>query len=162
MLTPREKSSLPGKKILLRGGSNPRRCIKQDSQPNTLPSSRTESATHYKRVFFRPLSKRTIKYSIRMKKVKLNENRSRTPFPHSFIASLALWLRRPPGDRKISNNGRKRDSNPGSSALEADTLTTRPTKVVCWELTRLTCDVSPWRPLLVEIKENTTKYRRIE
>ena len=25
-------------KILLRGGSNPRRCIKQDSEPNTLPT----------------------------------------------------------------------------------------------------------------------------
>ena len=26
-------------KILLRGGSNPRRCIKQDSEPKTLPTS---------------------------------------------------------------------------------------------------------------------------
>ena len=36
MLTPREKSPLP-EKILLERGSNPRRCIKQDSEPNTLP-----------------------------------------------------------------------------------------------------------------------------
>ena len=28
-----------GKKILLRGGWNPQRCIKQDSQPNTLLTS---------------------------------------------------------------------------------------------------------------------------
>ena len=26
-------------KILLRGGSNPRRCIEQDNEPNTLPTS---------------------------------------------------------------------------------------------------------------------------
>ena len=39
MLTPREKSPLPEKKkIFLRGGSNPRRCITQDSEPNTLPT----------------------------------------------------------------------------------------------------------------------------
>ena len=38
MLTPREKSPL-SEKILLRGGSNPRRCIKQDSEPNTLPTT---------------------------------------------------------------------------------------------------------------------------
>ena len=37
MLIPREKSPLP-KKILLRGGSNPGRCIKQDSKPNILPT----------------------------------------------------------------------------------------------------------------------------
>ena len=36
MLTPREKSSLP-EKNLLRGGSNSRRCVKQDNEPNTLP-----------------------------------------------------------------------------------------------------------------------------
>ena len=28
-----------GKKILLSGGLNPQRCIKQDSEPNTLPTS---------------------------------------------------------------------------------------------------------------------------
>ena len=35
------KGKIPstGKKNLLRGGSNPRRCIKQDSEPNTLPTS---------------------------------------------------------------------------------------------------------------------------
>ena len=34
------KSPLQEKeKILLRGGSNPQRCIKQDSKPNTLPTS---------------------------------------------------------------------------------------------------------------------------
>ena len=38
MLTPREKSHQP-ENILPRGGSNPRRCIKQDSEPNTLPTS---------------------------------------------------------------------------------------------------------------------------
>ena len=38
MLTPREKSPIPKKKFL-RGGSNPRRCIKQDSESNTLPTS---------------------------------------------------------------------------------------------------------------------------
>ena len=32
MLTPKEK-------IILRGGSNPRRCVKQDGEPNTLPTS---------------------------------------------------------------------------------------------------------------------------
>ena len=37
MLTPREKSPLP--KILPGGGWNPRRCIKEDSEPNTLPTS---------------------------------------------------------------------------------------------------------------------------
>ena len=37
MLTPRGKSPTTGK-FLLRG-SNPRRCIKQDSEPNTLPTS---------------------------------------------------------------------------------------------------------------------------
>ena len=37
MLTPREKLPLP-EIILLRGGLNPRRCIKQDSKPNTLPN----------------------------------------------------------------------------------------------------------------------------
>ena len=37
-LRPREKSPLP-KIILPRGGSNPQRCIKQDSEPNTLPTS---------------------------------------------------------------------------------------------------------------------------
>ena len=36
MLTPKEKSSLPEKKNLPRGRSNPQRCIKQDSEPNTL------------------------------------------------------------------------------------------------------------------------------
>ena len=35
----REKSPLPEKKNLLRGESTPRRCIKQDSWPNTLPKS---------------------------------------------------------------------------------------------------------------------------
>ena len=34
IFAPREKSPLP-EKILLRGGSNLRRCIKQDSKPNT-------------------------------------------------------------------------------------------------------------------------------
>ena len=45
MLTPRAKSPQPGKKKkkkkkknLRGGGSNPRRCIKQDSEPNTLPT----------------------------------------------------------------------------------------------------------------------------
>ena len=38
MITPREKSPLL-EKILVRGGSNPWRCIKQDSEPNTLPIS---------------------------------------------------------------------------------------------------------------------------
>ena len=38
MLTLREESLLPGKN-LPRGGSNPRHCIKQDSEPNTLPMS---------------------------------------------------------------------------------------------------------------------------
>ena len=38
MLTPREQSPLP-EKNLLRGGSNPRRCITQDSELNTLPTS---------------------------------------------------------------------------------------------------------------------------
>ena len=35
------KGKIPstGKKILLKGGSSPRRCIKQDSEPNTLPTS---------------------------------------------------------------------------------------------------------------------------
>ena len=37
MLTPREKSPLQ-EKILLSGGSNPRRCIKQESEPNTQPT----------------------------------------------------------------------------------------------------------------------------
>ena len=36
-LTPREKS-LP-EKIRPRGGSNPRRCVKQDSEPDALPTS---------------------------------------------------------------------------------------------------------------------------
>ena len=39
MLTPREKSPLQEKKNLLKGGSNPRRCIKQDSEHSTLPTS---------------------------------------------------------------------------------------------------------------------------
>ena len=39
MLTPSERSPLLEKKILLRGGWNPRRCIKEDSEPNTLPTS---------------------------------------------------------------------------------------------------------------------------
>ena len=38
MLTPREKSPLP-EKFSPRGGSNPRRCIWQNSEPNTLPVS---------------------------------------------------------------------------------------------------------------------------
>ena len=38
MLTPKGKMPSTGK-ILLRGGSNPRRCIKQDSEPNRLPTS---------------------------------------------------------------------------------------------------------------------------
>ena len=42
MLTPREKSPLP-EKNLLRGGSNPRRRIKQDSELNTLPTNYTPS-----------------------------------------------------------------------------------------------------------------------
>ena len=42
MLTPRGKSSLP-QKIIFREGSNSRRCIKQDSEPNTLPSVRSRS-----------------------------------------------------------------------------------------------------------------------
>ena len=33
-------------KILLRGGSNPQRCIKQDSQPNTLPTSYSSPHHH--------------------------------------------------------------------------------------------------------------------
>ena len=34
------KGKIPStEKILLRGGTNPRRCIKQDSEPNTLPMS---------------------------------------------------------------------------------------------------------------------------
>ena len=35
----KEKNLLYRKKIHLRGGPNPGRCIKQDSQPNTLPTS---------------------------------------------------------------------------------------------------------------------------
>ena len=60
MLSTRDKSLLPGKKFH-RGGWDPGPCIKQDSQPNTLPasyspeedgtqdpaSSRTASPTHY-------------------------------------------------------------------------------------------------------------------
>ena len=38
MLTPREKI-LSARKILLRGGANPWHCIKQDSEPNKLPTS---------------------------------------------------------------------------------------------------------------------------
>ena len=38
MLTPREKIPSTGK-ILLRGGPKPRRCIKQSSEPNTLPTN---------------------------------------------------------------------------------------------------------------------------
>ena len=38
ILTPRGKSPLPEKKNL-RGGWNPRRCIKQNNEPNTLPTS---------------------------------------------------------------------------------------------------------------------------
>ena len=38
MLTPREKNPSTGT-ILPRGGSNPRHCIKQDSEPNTPPMS---------------------------------------------------------------------------------------------------------------------------
>ena len=38
MLTPREKFPLP-EKNLIRGGSNPGRCIKQDSEPDTPPTS---------------------------------------------------------------------------------------------------------------------------
>ena len=38
MLTPREKSPLL-EKILLRGGLNPRRRIKEDSEPSTLQMS---------------------------------------------------------------------------------------------------------------------------
>ena len=38
MLTPREKSPLR-KIFILRGGSNPRRCIKKDSEPNTLTAN---------------------------------------------------------------------------------------------------------------------------
>ena len=40
MLTPKDKITSTGK-ILLRGGWNPRCCIKQDSEPNTLPMSYT-------------------------------------------------------------------------------------------------------------------------
>ena len=39
MLTPREKTPFYRKKILPRGGSNLQHCIKQDSEPNTLPTS---------------------------------------------------------------------------------------------------------------------------
>ena len=38
MLTPKEKIPSAGKNIP-REGWNPRRCIKQDSEPNTLPTS---------------------------------------------------------------------------------------------------------------------------
>ena len=38
MLTPREISPLP-EKILLKGGWNPRPCIKQDSEPSTIATS---------------------------------------------------------------------------------------------------------------------------
>ena len=38
MSIPRAKSLLPEKNVL-RGGRNPGRCIKQDSEPNTLPTS---------------------------------------------------------------------------------------------------------------------------
>ena len=47
MLTPREKSPIP-EKILLRGGSNPRRCVKQDSEPNTLPTCYSGPRDRYK------------------------------------------------------------------------------------------------------------------
>ena len=33
-------------KILLRGGWNPRRCIKQDSEPNTLPTELSRPGPH--------------------------------------------------------------------------------------------------------------------
>ena len=38
MLTPRGKSPLPEKKKSPRRGWNSRRCIKQDSEPNALPT----------------------------------------------------------------------------------------------------------------------------
>ena len=51
ILTPREKSPLPGKKIL-RGGSNPRRCIKQESEANTLPTSYSGPLRRFVSVYF--------------------------------------------------------------------------------------------------------------
>ena len=38
MLTPRKKIHST-RKILFKGGSNPQSCIKQDSEPDTLPTS---------------------------------------------------------------------------------------------------------------------------
>ena len=50
--------------MIPRGGSNPRRCIKQDSQPNTLPASYSgphqgQRAQHTTSELFRPPSSRT-------------------------------------------------------------------------------------------------------
>ena len=39
MLAPREKCPPPEKKKFPSGGWNPRRCLKQDSEPSTLPTS---------------------------------------------------------------------------------------------------------------------------
>ena len=46
--TPRAKFPQPSK-ILLRGGWNPRRCIKHDSEPNTLPTSYSDPCSWSKR-----------------------------------------------------------------------------------------------------------------
>ena len=46
MLTPREKSPLR-EKFSSKGGSYPRRCIKQDSEPNTLPTELFRPLQHF-------------------------------------------------------------------------------------------------------------------
>ena len=64
MLTPREKFPIP-EKILPGGGWSPRRCIKQDSQPNTQPWSYSgphqagQPTRHTTSQLFRPPSSRT-------------------------------------------------------------------------------------------------------
>ena len=46
--------------IAFRGGSNPRRCIKQDSEPNTLPTSYSGPAKSDDRSLCPPLSRQTL------------------------------------------------------------------------------------------------------
>ena len=116
MLTPREKSPLPEKKIL-RGGWNPRRCIKQDSEPNTLPTEQF----HHPSPPPPPPTPPPVRAAVKSRSHAWRLSFWGSFHPHSSLLAtsnrlVGLVVRRPPRERKIpSSNPVYNRIFPGSS-----------------------------------------------
>ena len=153
-------------KILPRGGWNPRRCIKQDSEPNTLPTSYSGPRTPFwvcamqlgLEILFVGCLTSQQQASVSQGRICSDNftcchTEIEVADPTFYFTQSQYTDTKPtspsadpitPGTwqgshwsanfeitgmtRSRKKSRRKRDSNPGSSALEADALTTRPTR----------------------------------